>query len=257
MRRLVKLLRPFELEINVLGCALGIYLAASNALKGAQWPTADFWQPWRWAFIAMLAAALFVPLFALYKYLDARFAVLEADLSSNCQDVALTIMRRCPGLDLDNLAVQVWICNEKRGTFDRRSRFFLPRARPPCGVAWRKGVGVVGMAWETGRDWAIDLRSYHARRAELTEEDFDQLPVSERLGMRWVDFENSKRYAWVSATRLVPEKDPRRVIGMLVVDYRGDRPDDLARISTDPAFLNEYEEHVGTIVRRLAGTPTR
>lgn len=157
--------------MNCVACALAVYLAGANILRAAKWPNEAIWQPWTGWFVALLAAALFVPLFALLKYFDAKQEkrdkqaaeetveqrVLDADMARLCQEIAAALARACHGLSLDKVAVQVWLCGERSGVFDRRWRFFLPFDRVASGIIWRKGLGIAGMAWALNRDLAVQI----------------------------------------------------------------------------------------------------
>ncbi len=261
VRAVIRWLQRLDLGLNLVAAALGSYLVIATSLKGANWPSETFWSPSHGWFIAMLFAAFYVPLFAFYKYASERFAVAaadltvaEADLALMCQQIALRLLRHRPGLDLDRVAVQVWLCDEGSGSFMRHSRFFLPEHRPLSGVAWRKGVGVAGAVWAQEKNsMSIDLRRLQAVRSTMSEGAFNERPAADRLGMTWRDFENTKRYSWVWATRLLSERKQGHVLGVLIVDYTGKQVDELESLVLDVAFVDDAGIVVGAIVRQLDG----
>jgi len=147
MKSVVVAYRKVETPVNLAVFALALYLAGANILRAAKWPDEATWLPWTAWFVALLVAALVVALFALSKYFDAREEkrdrraaeekleqrLLDVDMARSCQEIAAALARACPGLSLDTVAVQVWLCDEASGAFERRWRFFLPfdRVSPP------------------------------------------------------------------------------------------------------------------------------
>ena len=175
-------LKRYELPLNIVTAGAGIYLAAGSTLLGAEIPSKAFWAPWDAPFGALVGCAVYAPLSGLYKALDARSAEQSRrsterrrDLLVNCQQVAAEIADRCDDVELHQLAAQVWLCR-KDGTFADRVRFFLPHTRTSSGVGWRKGKGVAGVAWTTGKTLAVDLRPLHERARNLGDVKFDALP---------------------------------------------------------------------------------
>lgn len=148
-----------QLALNVVTGILAVYLAAGNLLRGAAVPSERYWAPGSLPFILLVICAIYVPVFALYKALDARFeeqgrvaaeagrrsSELDRDLLVYCQQVVAELADRCPLVPLNQLAAQIWLCRED-GSFDRRARFFLPHLRKSSGVTWRRGKGVAGFA---------------------------------------------------------------------------------------------------------------
>ena len=124
MRSVRDFLKKGEFALNVLTALIALYLAAANVLRGAKVPSEHFWAPWRGWFIAILVAALYVPLFALYKALDAHFekedrlsaeearrsAAIDRDLLVYCQQAVAEIADLCRGVPLSHLASQIWLC---------------------------------------------------------------------------------------------------------------------------------------------------
>lgn len=141
MRSAIAKLRRADVALNVTALLLAVYLAVANLLRGAEVPNEATWRPWQATFVLMLVAALFVPLFAFYKFLDARLEKLDKQQAEGdrlraleergrarserdhdrdtrvfCQQIAAALARACPQLNLDEFAVQVWICLSD-GTF--------------------------------------------------------------------------------------------------------------------------------------------
>lgn len=263
MRSAIEKLRKADVALNVVAAVLGIYAAAANVLRGAKAPDAGFWDPWGAPFSVLLAAVVFVPLFALYKYLVARYeseerlsaererdrSRLDADMAIHCQQIAAALAHQCPQITLDQMAISIWLC-EAKGRFDRRYRFFLPHDRKPSGIDWRKGVGVAGMAWKLNRDLATELSQVRRLRDELGEKRFDELPPDERWGMTYEDFGASNSYAGIIAMRLFPHVDPGDdPLGILVVDYSGDGSFDCL---VDAVKKQPVAREIGAAARTLA-----
>jgi hypothetical protein len=228
MRDLVK---PFEFPLYFVTAVLALYLAAGNILRGADWPSEGFWHPWSVAFVGLIITALYVPVYALYKALDAHYerlekeeaeaanerATLDRDLQVVCQRVVSGIADGCPGVEINDLGAHVWLC-QSDGSFDRRARFLLPEARKRSGVSWGRGKGVAGMAWEEEKDLLADLRPVHETLRRLSREEFDALPARERHGLTASELESTLAYTGVCAIRLFA-KDA--FVGLFLIDYTG------------------------------------
>jgi MFS family permease len=87
--RVLDTVKRHETLANVLGALVAIYAAAGTFLLGAKVPSEHFWHPWRWPFILLLAAIVFVPLFALYQFSDARREASAKQSSDRERDRAL------------------------------------------------------------------------------------------------------------------------------------------------------------------------
>jgi len=210
---------------------LALYLAGGNLLRGAEWPSEDFWQPWSAAFVGLVLTALYVPVYTLYKALDAHYertekeeaeaenerATLDRDLQVVCQRVVSGIADACRGVEINEVAAHVWLCSTD-GSFDPRARFLLPEARKRSGVPWARGKGVAGMAWEEDKDLRANLRPVHETVNELSREDFDALPARERHGLTASEVESTLAYTGVCAIRLFSERD---LLGFFLIDYTG------------------------------------
>ena len=243
--------RRIETLVNVIAFVLATYLAGASVLRAAKWPNEHAWQPWTGWFIALLFSAVVVPLFALLKYFDAKQAEktvqesqLDADMARLCQEMAAALARVCQGLSLDTVAVQIWLCDEASGKFDRRWRFFLPFDRPASGIVWRKGLGIAGTAWAQGRDLAVSIK----KLKELPRAQFEGLPDGEGYGMTYAQTQSSA-YTGIIAVRLYNQEAGDALLGMLVIDYTGDGQwDCLSEAMTKP----EVYKIAGACARRLS-----
>lgn len=218
-------IRRADVLVSVVTAILGIYLAAGGILLGADVPGEAFWKPWGAPFVVLLVAAIYVPIYGFYKAVDARFesrdrleVELQRDLIIYCQRATAELVEQCPEVALNQLAAHVWIC-QNDGTFDRRARFFLPHFHKSSGVDWRKGKGVAGMAWELNRSLIADLAPLHARRRQLGDTAFDELPAEERYGMSAQELEASSDYHGVAAILLFSTGSPRTLLGVFLIDY--------------------------------------
>lgn len=172
-----------------------------------------------------MVAAIVVPAFALLKSFDAQEQKrtaeeyeLDSDMARLCQELAAALSHECADLRLDAVAVQVWLCDEQSGAFDRRWRFFLPFHRNASGIVWRRGIGVAGTAWEMGQNLMVSLTPLRT----LSREEFERLPKHERYGMSFEQFRNASAYTGIIAVRLYSHDTGDRLLGMLVIDYTGE-----------------------------------
>lgn len=251
MERVVRAYRRIETLVNVIAFVLAAYLAGASVLRAAKWPNEHVWQPWTGWFIALLFSAVVVPFFALLKYFDAKQAErtveesqLDADMARLCQEMAAALARICRGLSLDTVAVQIWLCNEASGRFDRRWRFFLPFDRLASGIIWGKGLGIAGTAWAQDRDLAVSIKALK----ELARAEFEALPDGAGYGMTYAQTQSSA-YTGIIAVRLYNHEAGDTLLGMLVIDYTGDDQwDCLAKAMNNP----EVYKIAGACARRLS-----
>lgn len=233
LRRAVTAIRRFEVPLYVVTAVLGTYLAAANVLRGAKAPDEAFWGPWKVAFVAILVCAVYVPLYALYKALDAHYekrdrsevaaeqarARLVRDLEVACQRVVADIAEHCPEVEPNHLAASVWLCADD-GSFDHAARFLLPYERKGSGTVWARGRGVAGMAWANDVDLRSDLRPLYECLDRLGDAAFDDLEPGERFGLSANEVRNTSDYSGICAIRLFGS-EAGKVAAIFVVDYTG------------------------------------
>jgi hypothetical protein len=219
-------LRRYEIALFWVAMVLGVYLAVATLLRAANHHSTA-WEPWHPLFIAMLLAAIFVPVYGFLKTLDARELKEEAaerelkdELDLLCQQAVSVIADRCASTSVNDLAVQVWICLPD-GHFDRLALFMLPEARPRSGVEWRKGKGIAGTAWSRGEEMSADLGRLKAQLEDLGDAEFDRLPDGRRYGMTAAEVRKTSHYAGIYAIPLFSEAATPSVLGVFVVDYVG------------------------------------
>jgi hypothetical protein len=220
-------MRRFEVLLFSVAMVLGAYLAVATLLRAArQHSTA--WEPWHPLFIAMLVAALFVPVYAFLRALDARELKVDAargklqtSLELLCQRSVSAIADRCQDATVNDLSVQVWICRPD-DCFDRRAVFMLPEARPHSGIEWRKGKGIAGTAWVRGEEMGADLGRLKSQLESYGDAEFDRLPAGRRYGMTAAEVRKTSHYAGIYAIPLFAEAEPSLILGVFVIDYVGD-----------------------------------
>jgi hypothetical protein len=227
-------LKKHELTVYGVTALAGTYLAGANVLRAAKVPSEHAWAPWSGLFIALLACAIYVPIYALYKSLDAHYEaqdraqaesqeralVLDRNLEACCQQLVSLIARQCPNVEINQIAASVWLCRDDN-QFDPRARFFLPRKRRSSGVNWRRGKGVAGVAWAKNEDVAVDLGPLQRRRRALGRRRFRAVPAAERYGMTYREVADTDVYSGIVALRLRSTDAEPKIVGMLVVDDMG------------------------------------
>lgn len=219
-------MRRFEVQFFWVAMLLGVYLAVATLLRAARHHS-TVWEPWHPLFVAMVAAAVFVPIYAFLKTLDARELEadaaerkLEADLEIFCKRSVSAIAEQCPEVSVNDLSVGVWLCRADGG-FDRRVSFMLPDARPRSGIDWRKGKGIAGTAWARREEIGTDLSGLIGDLETLGDEEFNRLSESRRYGMTAAEVRKTTRYTGIYAIPLFARDDPYTTLGVFVVDYTG------------------------------------
>jgi hypothetical protein len=225
--RVLAAMRRFEILLFTVAMALGAYLAVANLLRAADHHSTA-WEPWHPLFIAMLVAALFVPIYAFLRAFDARElkadaarSKLQNDLELLCQQSVSAIADHCQDASVNDLSVQVWLCRADDG-FDRRAVFMLPEARPHSGIVWRKGKGIAGSAWADRSEFSANLGPLKSQLATLGDGRFDRLPEDERYGMTASEVRKTSHYAGIYAIPLFALNDPETTLGIFVIDYTGE-----------------------------------
>ena len=220
-------MRRFEVQFFWVAMVLGVYLAVATLLRAAR-HHGTAWEPWHPLFIAMVAAAVFVPAYTFLRALDARElradaakSKLQNDLELLCQRSVSAIANHCQDATVNDLSVQVWICRSD-DTFDRRAVFMLPEARPHSGIVWRKGKGIAGSAWAERSEFGADLGPLKSQLAGLGDRAFDRLPEEQRYGMTASEVRKTFQYAGIYAIPLFALDDPEATLGIYVIDYTGD-----------------------------------
>lgn len=201
------------------------YLAVAGLLSSKKWPSEKTWQPWTpwfWSLVAagiVVAAAGFVDWLLSQRSADrAAQGTRDNDLNIFCQQIASKIIGHCvqAGLNPELLTVAVWR-TKKDNTFDRTAQFLLPVERPRSGVDWKKGKGVAGWAWASGK--ANQFESL-TRRSTMSTAYYDGLMEDKRLGMTYAEWGLVTAYKAVMACALYATAGAS-LLGFLVIDYCG------------------------------------
>jgi hypothetical protein len=239
LRKLRDRIKQFGRALSATAVLLGVYVAAGTVLLGADWPNKEFWEPWSKPFVLLIIAAVYIPLYAAFRDLDADLAEQDRkraeetqargnavqSLAVLCQQVVAELAARCLHLNLTEVSTQIWLCGEDGRSFERwddRLRFFLPYLRRKrSGVAWERGKGVAGMAWQRNEDLSVDLNELQEAHGRLGRDAFDALPANARHGMTYGEVLATIQYKGIAAIRLFSTDPTPTLLGMFIVDYTG------------------------------------
>lgn len=94
----------------------------------------------------------------------------------------------------------------------RAGSFLLIGDRARSGIRWKKGKGVVGLAWAEERVVVKDLED--VRRRARTVEEYAALPEADRLGLSWDEFRKTPRYRAFYAVQATESPGFDGVIGV-------------------------------------------
>jgi hypothetical protein len=227
LRRGRDFVKQFDVPLYFVTALLGLFLTVGAIFLTAKVPSEHDWSPGEPLFWALVVSAVFVPVYTLYKSLDAYFETqdkrrseVERDLTIACQKVVSRIVDACPRVGVNDLASCVWLCRED-DSFDEIARFYLPHHRKGSGVIWGRGRGVAGTAWARGEDLDSDVTVLVARLDELGKAAFDKLPPAERFGLTASDLDKTRDRTGVCAIRLVTTGAKPKLVGMFVLEYSG------------------------------------
>lgn len=92
--------------------------------------------------------------------------------------------------------------------------------RVTSGIAWRAGVGVIGQCVERGEDVVENLAALDAQLADVTAEEWAELPVDLTYGFSYDEYQSVRgKYEVVLATPMIKDTPlGSRVIGCIAVD---------------------------------------
>jgi hypothetical protein len=224
IRRARDSVKRFEVLLYFLTAILGLFLAAGAIFRAAKYPSESVWLPGKPLFWGLVVSAVWVPIYALYKAIDAHLETrdrvqsgAERDLAIACQKVVSEVADACGNVGVNDLHTAVWLCCDD-GSFKELARFYLPHDLKASGVVWRKGKGVAGIAWEADSDLDSDLTVLLAQWASIGDEAFDALPASERLGLQSSDLAKTRGDTGVCA---IPLRVEGTLIAMFVLVYAG------------------------------------
>lgn len=129
---------------------------------------------------------------------------------------------RHTSIPFDKLGVHVWVVRGfKGGRYLEKRATFVPEARRPTPITWRKRKGAIGLCWEKNRPLVADVHALEQLAAKKSE--FCALPADTRFGLSWEEFENARHYRAVLAIPLrVPRLARFPVRGVACVDVRVD-----------------------------------
>lgn len=210
-RRVLELIAWFR----SLAIVFSITFATGTAARAASIPSTNAWShdhplPWIWIGSGLITGTRYV-----IVDLDRRKRKRKAALDDACREVAAHIDKHCTNLPLRYVGIQIWLIH--RGCLRRASRFLIEDRRPSS-VAWTRGKGVFGVAWQQKAPVIMDLDADLYQRAS-TEAEFNALPDEIRLGLAWDEVQRTRRYKVVYAAPLFnrDERDPK-IVGLLSVD---------------------------------------
>lgn len=147
--------------------------------------------------------------------------------------------------DWQRTSVQMFLVR-RRWRWTRHERVARVRLgpRPPSGVIWSKGKGIVGRVWETRRGHVTNVNAHFTPFADYRESTFMALSPEVRYGLSYGDFQRLKgKYGVVAAVPIIDRKD--RYVGCLTADL----PPDVPQATLDTSALLESLEVTAHLVR--------
>jgi hypothetical protein len=215
--RFQRLRRPGAL---ITGGSVLVYSAAQIA-KAENYPKAAIWTPgtfWSGVLVVAGVAAAVGSFVVIWAYGRALKRSEQGDeLAAACQEVAKLVVDET-GVQHEAVGVHVWVVRGAPGAryLDRRSKFVV-RRRAPSSVVWRKGKGAMGAAWWARGSVVADVEGLDAACPD--EQTFCSRSRSNRFGLNWREFQETKHYRTILATPLRTGSGPlRRTTGVLSID---------------------------------------
>jgi hypothetical protein len=212
VQRWSKGLRPFAVFATIAFAVLTV----ANAAK---LPNKELWErndllPW-----LLIGTGLVTAVRQAVIYQDRRVRRRKSALDDACREVAAHIDSRCPNIALRDVGVHVWRVAGPRFAkrLEREARFLI-RDRRPSAVAWVRGKGVFGLAWEEKAPVIVDLETAFYPLA-TSQDEFMALPAGNRLGLTWDEVQRTKHYKTIYAAPLFNRSSTKpEILGLLAVD---------------------------------------
>jgi hypothetical protein len=206
------------LRLTAILCT-GLFTVGTLA-RSAELPSKEAWAlggAYTWA---LLATGFVTAGWQVYVNRDRRRRKRSTALSEACQRIAAHIDESCPGLELKNVGVHVWIIGGPPAELRlKRGAQFLLRERQPSAVIWTKGKGVIGTCWERKAPVIVDLDAHFAHRAR-NRQTFCSLGGSERFNLAWDEYERTRRYKTIWAAPLFDRTETPHIRGVLSIDVQ-------------------------------------
>jgi hypothetical protein len=164
-----------------------------------------------------------------------RKAEENDDLDKACRGLWHLAVHRL-NVDMTKVGVHVWAVKGIKGIryLERRSTFIIEARRRSAHVIWRKGKGVIGIAWADDEPLVANVA--HLAERATSERLFSEISHRDRFGLTWRELRRSKHYRAILA---VPLRHNARVLGCLSVDLQLDGyADQLDTLLQDDQFNN-------------------
>lgn len=208
-------------HVEAVALFCGLSAGALALSRSASFPSASAWDGVTMLFLSQLAVAVGLVVSQTYVFVARRRSRRSALLEDACRAVAAHIDVTAPHLQLRFVGVHIWkVAGLPFGRHLRRgARFLLAGERPQSGVRWKRGKGLVGQAWASRSPQLADL-SILQRKVGCSD-DWNQLSLSERLGLTWEELDATRSYKAVYAAPLfdrTPSGGDPAVRGVLAVD---------------------------------------
>jgi hypothetical protein len=235
--------RPFALATPYADIAAFVFLLLSGALALAhsdEWPSGNAWSKGHLLLLAQLLVFVLLGLTQLAILVAGRRGERDKGLEESCQLVAAYIDEHCPGVQLRNVGVHIWmVAGPPFARYLKRSNsFLLAGDRERSGITWVKGKGVVGAAWQDGTTVTRDIDAIRAKAPSPAA--YEELMVDETMNLTWEEFRRTPYYRAVSAIPLYRRAGGgSQLRGILAIDFlESGHFHEMEAAVEDPAFAS-------------------
>jgi hypothetical protein len=221
---------------RLIGWLAAILAAASTILLGLSkipWPDAQYWADHIpvLALVVVLAAATPVAQRAIAEYGEGR-AERERKRDESIRiylNASFVQIHHLTNAPMTRMGVQAFLVKRSfkpnwsfswRPAEQRRVvRVKLHEAQAPSGIRWTEGKGLIGECWRRRDRCHVNLEEHFAKYRALGEDEWKALPLQERFGLEFDEFQRTKgRYGLLAAVPIIDKADPGRYLGCVSFD---------------------------------------
>ncbi len=194
--------------------------AVSTVARTIGFPNQEWWRPWSAPTLVLIAMGLVTAVWQVFVNRDQRRRKRQSALDDASRSIAAHIDTSCPGLELRDVGVHVWVIAGPPWDLrlDRGGQFLL-RTRQPAAIVWTKGKGIIGLSWEKEVPLAADLEAHFSQAAQ-SEAQFSTLSHADRLGLAWAEYQRTRRYKAIWAAPLFDRTKKPEIRGVVSVDIQ-------------------------------------
>lgn len=209
-----------------------LMLGADHGIPDGTWWD-DGRDPAIWVTALIVAGAFAYGVAQLVAAPNAARERVRSDLEALARRAFVPINQHLPDVPINRLGVHIWTTDGDE--LKRLIKYTMEQQRVETPIRWRRGKGVIGVAWDAGSSLTADLTELY-ELAEAGGAAFDALEERFRYGLSRDEIRKGNQYKSISAYPLTGT-NVDDVIGVLSVDCAvANQARQLDALSSDRTF---------------------